>query len=325
MVVYDDCLDLFSGFTSLPSSCCPPFCPPFDFQPPDYFNFSNGLFGTEPPGADTLCPTPAQDDLQFLPTPNQVDSSFGPGDWFSEAQDWASDDLVFPPWAQSDTTVDHLLDFNNTPDPFNIDFSSTSYETPIDSDSLNSAELHMLPDSDYAETPLVPAGNSPTYSDAREGTTGSPEYEPERTREPARPNQENVCQWPNCFSRFDQVSEFRRHVRSHAVGGTRCLWAGCVRLPESSSSLKKHLDTHIKPHICPRPGCRHRAAKARDIRRHASSHGLSKSSIVFYCPASDCPHNEGGAPFTRADNGRRHMKQKHPGLALAVIARTHRK
>jgi hypothetical protein len=217
LVVYDDFLDLFSDFTSLPSGCCPPFCPPFDFQPPDYFDFSNELFGSEhsePSGADALFPTPAQDDLWFLQTPNQVDSSIGTGDWFSEAQNWASDDLILPAWAQSDTTVDHFLEFgNSTPDftlhPFNIGSSSVTYESLINSDSLNSAELYMRPDSDHPEAPLVSAGASPTCSDERKGTTGSPEYGPERTLKPARPDQENVCRWPNCLSRFDQVSEFR--------------------------------------------------------------------------------------------------------------------
>jgi hypothetical protein len=217
LVVYDDCLDLFSDFTSLPSGCCPPFCPPFDIQFSDYFDLSNELFGTElsdPSSGDALCPAAAQDDLQFFPTSHLVDTSIGTDNWFSEAQNWASDDLVLPLWAQSDTTDDHFLEFgNNTPDftphAFNVGSSSITYETPIDNDSLSSAELYMLSDSNHAEVAQVSARNSPTCSDEREGTTGSPEYEPERTMELARPDQENVCRWPNCLSRFDQVLEFR--------------------------------------------------------------------------------------------------------------------
>jgi len=216
LVVYDDCLDPFSHFTSLPS-CWPPFCPPFDFQPSDYFDFSNELFGnehSEPPSDDALCPTPAQGDFQFLPTPNLVDPSIGPGGWFSEIHDWASDNLILPAWAQSDTTFDHFLQFgNNTPDltphPFNISSSSITYEAQSDSDSHNSAELYMLPDSGLAEAALVSAGNSPTGSNEKEGSTSYPDYQPDRTLKLARPDQENVCLWRNCLSRFDQVSEFR--------------------------------------------------------------------------------------------------------------------
>jgi hypothetical protein len=186
LVVYDDSLGPFSDFTSL-SSCWPPFCPLFDFQTSDYFDVPYELFGSghsEPSSGDALCPTPAQDDLQFLPTPNLVDSSIGTGDWFLEARDWASDDLVLPPWAQSDTTVDHFLEFgNNTPDftlhPPNIDSSSITYESQIYTDFPNSAELYMLPDSELAEAALVSPEN-PIVLNEREGTAGFPELEPDR-------------------------------------------------------------------------------------------------------------------------------------------------
>jgi hypothetical protein len=215
-VVYDDSLDPFSDFTSLPS-CWPPFCPPFDFQPSDYFDVPYELFGSEhsePSSGDALDRTPAQDDLQFFPTPNLIDSSIGPGDWLSEARDWASDDLILPAWAQSDTAFDHFLEFGNstpdlTPHLFNLSSSGITYETQIDSDSPNSAELYMLPDSGLAEVALVSAGSSPTVSNEKDGPTGSPEYELHQTLNLARPDQENVCRWPNCLSRFDQISEFR--------------------------------------------------------------------------------------------------------------------
>jgi hypothetical protein len=122
--------------------------------------------------------------------------------------------LILPAWAQSDTAFDHFLEFGNstpdlTPHPFNIGSSSITYETQIDSDSPNSAALYMLPDSELAEVALVSVGSSPTVSNEKDGPTGSPEYELDQTLNLARPDQENVCRWPNCLSRFDQISEFR--------------------------------------------------------------------------------------------------------------------
>jgi hypothetical protein len=133
-----------------------------------------------------------------------------------ESQDWARDDLVLPPWAQSDTTFDHFLEFGDnkpdfTPTPFNIGSSSLVCESQIDSDFPNSSEPYMLPESELggAEDVLASSGNPDTVSKEREGAIASSEYELDRTPGLANLVRENVCRWSNCQSRFDQVTEFR--------------------------------------------------------------------------------------------------------------------
>jgi len=166
-----------------------------------------------------------------------------------------------------------------------------------------------------------------------------------------------TCYWLGCQTPFNRLAELRyavslreniailtsfehrQHVRSHTKMAQRCLWNGCQRLPEPTSSLKsvipyllnilalltlssKHADSHTKPHICP-AGCGHRAAKLRDMRRHILSHGISNGAKVFYCPASNCQYNEGRTPFLRADNARRHIKQIHFGSTTDIITRNY--
>src|ERR1039457_6253827 len=83
--------------------------------------------------------------------------------------------------------------------------------------------------------------------------------------------------------------------------------------------FSKHLDTHSKPHLCPAPTCTHRAATPRDMNRHVSSHGFVTGSTVYYCPVLDCQHKRGGIPFSRPDNGTRHVKKRHPGMVAKLI------
>jgi hypothetical protein len=132
-----------------------------------------------------------------------------------------------------------------------------------------------------------------------------------------------ICLWRGCKASFKKMMEFRLHVRSHTTEAQRCLWAACQRLPESRSSLNKHLDSHTKPHICPQEGCRHRAAKLRDIERHILSHGTPNGAKVYYCPARDCQYSDGRTSFSRMDNAKRHIRQMHAGSNEEVITRTH--
>ncbi|PMD12715.1 hypothetical protein NA56DRAFT_652254 [Hyaloscypha hepaticicola] len=141
---------------------------------------------------------------------------------------------------------------------------------------------------------------------------------------PLHPVGDYACGWKGCQSRFDQLLQFRNHVRSHTSEASSCLWNGCVRQPEASSSLNKHLDTHVKPHFCTFAGCSHRAAKQRDMRRHMTSHVLSPGSTVYYCPSPSCTHSKGGKPFTRPDNARRHVVKMHAGLLLPLVTETYR-
>ncbi|PMD37165.1 hypothetical protein L207DRAFT_71660 [Hyaloscypha variabilis F] len=139
-----------------------------------------------------------------------------------------------------------------------------------------------------------------------------------------RPSSEKfICLWRGCKASFKKMVEFRLHVRSHTTEAQRCFWAACQRLPESRSSLNKHLDSHTKPHTCPQGGCRHRAAKLRDIERHILSHGTPNGAKVYYCPARDCQYSDGRTSFSRMDNAKRHIRQMHASSNEEVITRTH--
>ena len=87
----------------------------------------------------------------------------------------------------------------------------------------------------------------------------------------------------------------------------------------------KHLDSHVKPHVCPEETCSHRAAKARDLKRHMLSHGILPGTEIYYCPSPGCDHSRDGAnrPFARFDNAARHIKKKHPALNKKPLRRIH--
>jgi hypothetical protein len=124
--------------------------------------------------------------------------------------------LILPLWAQSDPTFDCLLEFGDntldfTSNSSNNGTSSLTCEGRIDSDSLNSAEIYMFPDSELVgtEAALVSFGTPATVSKDGEATTSSPEYELDQTLEIANPARENMCRWADCQSQFTQVPEFR--------------------------------------------------------------------------------------------------------------------
>lgn len=92
-------------------------------------------------------------------------------------------------------------------------------------------------------------------------------------------------------------------------------------------NCSKHLDSHIRPHRCREPGCKFGAATAKDLKRHALSHGFIDGAKVYYCPSNDCDYSQGGKkpPFGRMDNAKRHISQIHYGWAAEPVLGTYHK
>lgn len=150
----------------------------------------------------------------------------------------------------------------------------------------------------------------------RKGKGHSPRPAPERISKCSNAIKTFHCQWEGCGRFLPNLEVLRKHVRSHSTQGSCCKWLGCIRATEQRSSLNKHLDSHVKPHVCPEVTCSHRAAKARDLKRHMLSHRILPGTEIYYCPSPGCDHSRDGAnrSFARFDNAARHIKKKHPAL-----------
>ncbi|KAH9219461.1 hypothetical protein DL95DRAFT_485772 [Leptodontidium sp. 2 PMI_412] len=154
--------------------------------------------------------------------------------------------------------------------------------------------------------------------DTSVGTPSGDAHEAKRIRH----SRMHRCHWKNCAEDFAELAMLRSHLRSHSRSASGCLWSGCSRVLKNTSTLNKHLDTHIKPHVC--SNCQHQTATPRDLARHVRSHGMQSGTIIFYCPAASCPWHLGGSkrPFARRDNAVRHVTQMHPGFAAPPISGT---
>lgn len=79
-------------------------------------------------------------------------------------------------------------------------------------------------------------------------------------------------------------------------------------LPSNSRHEKTHQDKAERPHKC--RSCPEAFWYPKDLRRHEQLH--SGQEAAHLCPVDDCPSAVKG--YRRADNLRRHMKDKHPGV-----------
>jgi hypothetical protein len=300
----------------------------------DILNLSNVFFGSESPlsdlqGADPLQPfdrTLSNVDDDFLQDRDSalfLNPSLEP--FGVDAPNMADATYIGEPTLGVGVSESGFL-FMNGPDDFTaVPNSTSSKASPMPSDPVRIGGIQPPA---VATSLMAQDSEASRISDAKQ-VSNLPS-----------PVEQYTCCWLGCQTPFNRLAELRQHVRSHAKMAQRCLWDGCQRLPEPTSSLKsvipyllnipaslklssKHADSHTKPHICPEAGCGHRAAKLRDMRRHILSHGISNGAKVFYCPASNCQYNEGRTPFLRADNARRHIKQIHSGSTMDMITRNY--
>jgi hypothetical protein len=320
-LVDDDNLASFPNSCSFPQ-CCPHVCSSLNFSLPNYSEFPQHLLDnslSQFPHSIPRFPDPATGDFNFLHAPTTEPVPFNSESWFFAPGH--RHDVQCPTWDQS----------------CNWNSSHTATEPMLYStDTMLGDSLGQLFDIGFpmfelgmnnrAQTfqPTQPLLSEATESQNRKRNADYLSSEPNQASNLFQPVGDYVCGWRGCQDRFDQMVQFRHHVRSHTLEETKCLWSGCRRQPEAPSSLNKHLDTHVKPYHCTFAGCFHRAAKQRDMRRHMTSHTLSEGSTVYYCPSPNCTHSEGGKPFTRADNARRHMSTMHAGLMLPLVIQIHR-
>jgi hypothetical protein len=96
-----------------------------------------------------------------------------------------------------------------------------------------------------------------------------------------------ACTWPSCYKTFVTNSDYNHHCRYHNLAFQ------CPTCP-AQHATKRELDRHIN-------SCHTRAEK-------------------YYCTISNCKRSIlwGGAPFSREDNCRRHMKRKHKMTDIQV-------
>lgn len=120
-------------------------------------------------------------------------------------------------------------------------------------------------------------------------------------------------EWKHCRKSFSDVWQLRSHARGHTRLKSSCQWEGCTRPEESRTSLNKHLDTHIRPHSCPRERCVFRAATKKTLKRHIRTHKMDIGTDIYFCPFINCQYHEGGGctGFSRRDNASRHIKNMH--------------
>lgn len=95
-------------------------------------------------------------------------------------------------------------------------------------------------------------------------------------------------------------------------GTATCTWPKCTskatfKLPRL---LADHtLNVHVKPLVCPTPGCSHRKpfGKRSDLQRHIRTKHTNGQE--HKCPVQDCDANITG--FSRRDKMLKHMREKH--------------
>lgn len=356
MVVNDGSLDILPDYFTLPD-CCPLCCRPSDSQFADYLQFPDDSLNPEPRASSSSSSaswTPPQPEFEFNDVSDLNNVFFGFEFPHSNAQ--YEPDLLQLSGSNLSGIADGLLpDCTRAPSLSTthqaFEFSKTGYSSMTDGSLAGEPNsevgiwetgvlrLNGLDDFPITPNPTSSNTSSLCYEPAQEGEvesaistatleTQKPETflsDAEEVAQPPSQSGQFICGWRECQTPFSRMADLRLHVRSHTKGAGRCLWDGCRRLPEPVSALNKHLDSHTKPHLCPEADCGHRAAKLRDMKRHVLKHRITRGAKVFYCPASDCQHNEGRTPFLRGDNARRHMRSMHSGLTSDIIIGTYNK
>ncbi|KAH6707600.1 hypothetical protein BKA61DRAFT_130931 [Leptodontidium sp. MPI-SDFR-AT-0119] len=202
-----------------------------------------------------------------------------------------------------------------------VSTSTVSEESPSNIiDNYFNAPSIMSTTNDFSSSTSLSDLNSLSFK--RRDTSAETSFDDAHDAKRIRHSRMHRCRWKDCAEDFAELAMLRSHLRSHSRSASMCLWNGCSRVMKNTSTLNKHIDTHIKPHVCSH--CQHQAATPRDLARHVRSHGMESGTIIFYCPAASCPWHLGGSkrPFARRDNAVRHVTQMHPGLAAPPISGT---
>ena len=90
-----------------------------------------------------------------------------------------------------------------------------------------------------------------------------------------------------------------------------------------TKNYSKHLDSHLKPYRCKRPGCaEHRYSSIACLLRHErEAHGMHMHMELF-CPIGDCERSSPGRGFPRKWNLQDHLKRVHDTAAVSSDAKS---
>lgn len=118
------------------------------------------------------------------------------------------------------------------------------------------------------------------------------------------------CNFPNCFSIYQNRRSLRRHIFSH-TGETphSCKFPGCNKAYTSSDRLKEHIHSHTnqRPYKCTALGCSKAYNDSKTLREHKLTHGEK----LFLCEAPGCSKS-----FHRKTHLKQHMQTHSRDLAI---------
>lgn len=91
-----------------------------------------------------------------------------------------------------------------------------------------------------------------------------------------------------------------------------CTFPGCGKTFAKVFELNHHARYHLKSKPCPIPSCLESFATTKDLNRHINS--VHQTTKKYYCTVHGCKYSKvssTGASFSRKDNWRRHMRDRH--------------